>query len=153
MRPPPKPSTFPRLLAVRQLLVLVAAVMVLFGQSAAVGAVQSAGGTWIEVCAGSGTKLVQLDGESPTNDCSHCDYCTVSFSAASAGAAPFSLIGPAHGFTPVLHTYSHAVFVARAEQYWAANRGPPLTSEVNMTKNTAQWAALTTPKERGASWL
>ncbi len=152
MHPPPKSSSFPRLLAVRQLLVLVAAVMLLFGQSAAVGAVQTAGGTWIEVCAGSGTKMVQLGGETPTNDCSHCDYCTVSFSAASAGAPPFSLIGPAYGFAPVQHSHGPAVFVARAEQYWAANRGPPLISEVNMTKNTAPWAALTTLNPRGASW-
>lgn len=153
MRPPSIFSQTGRFSAVQNLFGLLAAVMVLFGQSAAVGAVQSTGGAWIEVCAGSGTKLVQLDGEMPANDCSHCDYCTVQFSAASAGAPDFLFIGRAHGFAPVQHAYGSTVFVDKAEQYWAANRGPPLKSEVKMTINTAQWAAMTTPENRGASWL
>jgi len=153
MHPPSKFSRTGRFSAVQNLFGLLAAVMVFFGQSAAVGAVQTAGGAWIEVCAGSGTKLVQLDGEAPANECSHCDYCTVQFSAASAGAPDFLVIGRVQGFAPVLHVFGAAVSVDAAEQYWAANRGPPLISEVNMTINTAPWAALNTLSQRGVSWL
>lgn len=149
MRPPPKHRLFPRLLAVHQLVVLAAAVMVLFGQSAAVGAVQSAGGAWVEVCAGSGTKLVQLGGETPANDCSHCEYCTVQFTAESAGAPTFNLIGPAYGFVPVRFVSDPAVFVIGSAHYWAANRGPPLTSEETMNTISALWAVMPPALDRG----
>ena len=153
MRPPSTSSVAHRFSALQNLFGLLAAVMVLFGQSAAVGAVQSESGVWIEVCAGSGTKLVQLDGEAPTRDCSHCDYCIVQFSAVSAGALDPFVIGRILGFTPVRHEFGTTVHVDKAEQFWAANRGPPLKSEVNMIPNSAQWAAMTIPALRGASWL
>ena len=151
MFPSLKISRLRRLLAAQPLLGLLAALMMIVGQSAAVGAVQSAGGTWIEVCAGSGTKMVQLDGETPSDDCSHCDYCTVQFTASSAGAPTFNLIGPAYGFVPVRHAFSAAVFVTGAEQYWAANRGPPLASEETMNTIIALWAVMAPVADRGLS--
>ncbi|MBL1436795.1 MAG: DUF2946 family protein [Rhodobacteraceae bacterium] len=153
MRPPltfsfqRPPSVVPSLLA------MVAAVMMLFGQSLAVGAVQSSSGIWIEVCGGDGTKMVQTEAPSPTSDCSHCDYCVVQFSANSFGPpAPF-LFSPSPVFTAVQFITVSKNSTPGAEQFWAANRGPPLASEANMTSMTALWAAMTIPAQRGNSWL
>lgn len=153
MHPPLNPIFQRPRLGVPSLLAMVAAVMMLFGQSLAAGAVHSANGNWIEICGGDGTKMVQSEAPSPANDCSHCNSCVVQFSATFSGPSAPSLFGPAPVFTTVQFMTAGKDSTAGAEQYWAANRGPPLASETNMTPMTALWAAMTTPAPRGISWL
>ena len=153
MRLSPQQNQPLRLLAVQRFVGIIAAIMMLAGQSLAVGAMQSSGGIWIEICSGSGVKMVQTEDTPPMNDCSHCDYCTVRFSAVASGPFPLSLFGPAPVFAHVQFVAVSADTKPAAEQYWAANRGPPLTSEVNMTPNTAQWAAMRNSAQWRASWL
>jgi len=142
-----------RLLVARWLLGMLAAMMMLVGQSLAVGAVQSGGGAWIEICAGSGTKLVQTEDTTPMNSCAHCDFCAVQFSDTAPGLLVTTFFGPAQVFVHVQFISVSANAKPAAEQYWAANRGPPLTSEENMIPNSARWARVTNPVFRGASWL
>ncbi len=149
----PKSSSPHRPPVVRALLGLLAAVMMLVGQSLAVGAVQSSGGAWIEICSGDGTKLVQAEGTPPMNNCNHCDYCTVQFSPVTSGPLALSFFGPAPVFAFVQFVTVGADIGPVAEQYWAANRGPPLISEENMIPNIALWAAMRTSAQWGASWL
>ena len=142
-----------RLLAAQRLIWVLAAVMLVFGQSIAVGAVQSSDGAWIEICADGGTKMVQTEGNTPQNNCAHCDYCTVQNTASSVGPAAPAPFGPAFAAVLIEFHTGLPVYVTGAEQYWAANRGPPLASEVNMIQNTALWATMTNPVQWGASWL
>jgi len=137
----------------RHLLGVLAAVMMLFGQSIAVGAVQSSGGAWIEICSGDGSKLVQTEDEAPQKDCSHCDYCTVQFSPVSCGPEPLTLIGLVPVFASVQFVAVTAEIRPDAEQYWAASRGPPLTSEVNMNTFSTPWVAMIISLQGGESWL
>lgn len=153
MRLPPNSSRFHRLPAVPWVLGFAAALMMLVGQSAAVGAVPSGGGTWIEICGAGGTRLVQTEGESRSTSCDHCEFCTVQFSSPSDGAPAFPLIGSAPSHTPVQYYAVRTVVVPCAEQYWAANRGPPLASEETMNTNFADLAVMTSPASRGVSCL
>jgi len=132
---------------------LVAALVMVFGQSLAVGAVQNSTGVWIEICGGDGTKLVQTEGGSPAGDCTHCDFCAVQFSAASLGPPTPPLNSLLLVFAPVQFCAVSTDTVPGAEQYWAANRGPPLASEVNMNTISASRAAMTTSVYGGATWL
>jgi len=140
-----------RLSAVQWLLGFVASFMMLVGQSAAVGAVQSGGGAWIEICGSGGTRLVQTEGEMPADDCSHCEYCTVQFSSPSAGAPALHLFGPAPAYTDVQLFAVRRFMQPGAEQYWAANRGPPLASEKTMNTSIAFLAVMTPAAQWGAS--
>ena len=142
-----------RLRVAQRVMVFVAAVMLLFGQSLAVGAVQSSGGAWIEVCAGEGTKMVQVGGGAPVKDCTHCDDCTIHAAAPIMGAPDYTKTGPMPVFSRFQFAIANAETTPGPAQYWAANRGPPLASEETMTIPTANVAALTTPAFRGLSWL
>lgn len=146
-------SRLRRLLVVQPLLGIVAVIAMLVGQSLAVGAIQSPSGVWIEVCGGDGTKLVQTEGGTPENNCSHCDYCAVQFMAAPLALSAPAFNSPMPVFVPVRYFSIRTNIRPGAEQYWATNRGPPLASEVNMTIYTARRATITTPVQRGASWL
>ena len=146
--PPPR-----RLWVVQRLVVLMAALMLLFGQSLAVGAVQSGGGAWIEVCAGQGTKMVQLGEGAPARDCTHCDYCTVHVTTPLLDAPDLTQVGFVAVFSRVQFLAERVKAAMGPAQYWAANRGPPLTSEENMKTNTAFLAAALFPAYRGMSWL
>jgi hypothetical protein len=129
--------------AVQWLLGFAAAFMMMIGQSAAVGAVPSGGGAWIEICGAGGTKLVQTEDESPADACGHCAYCAVQFSSPSAGAPAFHLFGPAPAYTDVQFIAVRRFMRPGAEQYWAANRGPPLASEETMNTLIAFLAVMT----------
>ncbi len=153
MHPSPKPRHARRLLAVQWLAGKVAVAMMFLGQSLAVGAVQSADGVWIEVCGGDGTKMVQVDGDAESTDCDHCDYCTVQFTAVGFGLGASGAFGPALLFVRLNPLAVQTQTMPGAAQYWAANRGPPLASEMNMKTTSALWAALTYPVQRGVSWL
>lgn len=146
--PPPR-----RQLVVQRFMAFVAALMLLFGQSLAVGAVQSNGGAWIEVCAGEGTKMVQTDGGAPAGDCAHCEYCTVHTATPLLGAPDLTQVGPAPVFARFQSLAVRAETTSGPAQYWAANRGPPLASEENMKIDIAFLAATMTPAYRGVSWL
>ena len=149
----PHQSHARRFLVVRWLLGMLAAIMMLVGQFLAVGAVQSGGGAWIEICAGSGTKLVQTEDPTPTNSCAHCEFCAVQFSVNTPGPLPATFFGPVTVFAHVQFISVSVNAKPAAEQFWAANRGPPLTSEENMTPISALWAAMINPALRRASWL
>jgi hypothetical protein len=142
-----------RLRVAQRFMAFVAALMLLFGQSLAVGAVQSSGGAWIEVCAGEGTKMVQLDGGAPVSDCAHCDYCTIHATASLMGAPDYTKIGSMPAFSRVQFMAARVEATGGPAQYWAANRGPPLVSEENMTRKTAVSAAILSPVLRGFPWL
>ena len=146
-----KPILPRRFLGLRSFLGVLAAVMMLFGQSLAVGAVQSSSGVWIEICGGDGTKLVQTGEKVPQGECTHCDYCSVQFTHASFGPAPLFLIGPAPVFWSVQFIAVPAGSKPGAAQYWAANRGPPRTSEENMNTFFAPRAAMITSANGGVS--
>jgi len=151
MQPSSKPILPRPFLGLRSFLGVLAAVMMLFGQSLAVGAVQSSSGVWIEICGVEGAKLVQTDQEVPQGECSHCDYCSVQFTHASFGPAPLFLIGPAPVFWSVQFIAVPAGSKPGAAQYWAANRGPPRTSEENMNTFFAPRAAMMTSANGGVS--
>jgi len=140
-----------RLSAVQWLLGFVAALMMMVGQSAAVGAVPSGGGAWIEICGSGGTKMVQTEGEAPDEACGHCAYCTVQFSSPSAGAPNLYLFGPAPVFTKVRLFAAPMFMQSGAEQYWAANRGPPLASEETMNTSIAFLAVMTPAAQWGTA--
>ncbi len=153
----PNPRPRRHLLAVQQVLAVVAFLMMLTGQSTAVGAFQTQNGAWIEICTGDGIKLMRT-GDGPTPDtCAHCDLCNIQFTTTYTGSFDLNLIGPAPEFTPLQHIFVNVVIRAGAEQYWASNRGPPLASKETMKTKFAvmatQRTAMTTPMQRGFTWL
>ena len=151
---PTRESSFQScLLAALSILGIFTALLMVFGQSQALGAVQSSNGTWIEICGGEGTRLVQIEGKTTSEGCAHCNFCAVQFSAVSAGLSPPFALGSMADFTCVEFFSVSTNSAPGAEQYWAANRGPPLTSEENMKINSALPAAMTTLVQGGISWL
>ncbi|MCF6304633.1 MAG: hypothetical protein L3J33_04625 [Rhodobacteraceae bacterium] len=157
MRQPPKSNPPRRLLAVQRLFGLLALIMMLFGQTISVGAVQGNTGMWIEICDGAGSKMVQLEDEMPQDDCAHCDLCKVQLTASYAGCAASGNFAPAYGLTGFQLCSGTEVFVTGAEQYWAASRGPPLGSETTFMLDylslASKESAISSPVLRGALWL
>lgn len=152
IRPSLKHSYVRRLSVVPQLLGLMAVVMMLFGQTLAASGMQSSStGGWIEICGTDGAELVQLEGEAPANTCAHCDYCTVQFSSPASGPSAPTLSTPASLFMQVQFSPVIAETRPGAEQYWAANRGPPLVSEVQMNTDFVYKTAMPGPVKRGIS--
>lgn len=141
-----------RLSAVRQLLGVVAVIMMLFGQTLAVSGMQnSSTGGWIEICGTEGAELIQLETDAPLDNCAHCDFCTVQFSSPASGPSAPTLISPAPVFMQVQFSAVPAETRPGAEQYWAANRGPPLASEEQMNTDFVYMAAMASPKKWGTS--
>ncbi|NOR62275.1 MAG: hypothetical protein GQ535_07270 [Rhodobacteraceae bacterium] len=134
------------LLVAQKLMGVVAVIMLLFGQTLAVSGMQSSStGGWIEICGLEGAELVQLEGEAPLDSCAHCDFCTVQFSSPASGPFAPTLISPAPLFMQVQFNAVPAEIRPGAEQYWAANRGPPLASEEQMNTDQAYMAAMAKP--------
>lgn len=146
MRPALNYSYMHRFSAVQQLLGVVAVIMMLFGQTLAVSGMQSSStGGWIEICGLEGAELVQLEGEAPFDDCAHCDFCTVQLSSPAYGPSAPTLSTRAPAFMLVQFSAVPAEIRPGAEQYWAANRGPPLASEEKMNTDYAYMAAMANP--------
>lgn len=124
-----------RLHSLRWVVSLLTAFMIVVGQSAAVGAVNDANGLgWMEICASEDVQFAPPEGSSDERSCVHCDYCTIQ-SGANSGvlSTPASVFVSAE-FTPIFIHSDQSTTVLRAEQYWAANRGPPkLSKETTMT--------------------
>ncbi|HIP22032.1 MAG TPA: DUF2946 domain-containing protein [Rhodobacteraceae bacterium] len=138
------------LLVVQKLMGVVAVIMLLFGQTLAVSGMQSSStGGWIEICGLEGVELVQLEGEAPLDGCAHCDFCTVQFSSPATGPSAPTLISPVPVFMQVQFRAVPAEIRSGAEQYWAANRGPPLASEEQMNTDQAYLAAMASPTKWG----
>jgi len=110
------------------------AVLLLLGQSVAIGAVTGSGGAgWMEICGNADVKFVQQGEESQKESCQHCENCLVQVSATPGSLPPaFSNAGLTN-FTSVLFVSGQSADVYRAEQFWAANRGPPLKNEETNT--------------------
>ncbi len=138
-------SSMRPLLAVQKLMGILAVIMLLFGQTLAVSGAQSSAGGWIEICGLEGTELVQLEDETPLDDCAHCDFCTVQFSSPATGPLAPTLSTPAPLFMQVQYSAVTAEIRSGPEQYWAANRGPPLASEEKMNIDQAYMAAMANP--------
>ncbi len=157
MHHPPTSNPPRRLLVVQRLFGLLALIMMLFGQTISVGAVQGNAGMWIEICDGAGSKMVQLEDETPQDDCAHCDLCKVQLAASYTGCAASDGFAPAYGLTGFQLCSGIAVFVTGAEQYWAASRGPPLGSETTFMLDYISLAfkesAISSPVLRGVVWL
>jgi hypothetical protein len=140
---PSNQSHTPRLLVVQKLMGILAVIMLLFGQTVAVSGMQnSSAGGWIEICGLEGAELVQLDSDAPQDSCAHCDYCTVQFSSLATGPLAPTFFNPAPDFMPVQFNAVRAEIRSGAEQYWAANRGPPLRSEEQMNTDQSYMAAM-----------
>ena len=110
--------------------VLLSSFMILVGQSAAVGATSGSNAvSWLEICGDSETQFVEPDSGTSQDSCAHCVYCTLQTSAGTDGL--HSVIGASASaeFTSVFITSDQSLTVLRAEQFWAANRGPPKKSK------------------------
>ncbi len=138
----------------------VLAILASLGQSPAVAAVPSGNGVWIEVCGGDGTKLVQVDNsdsdETPNKCCINCKCCFVSI--ATIGGLPPQFFGSSSEYTKAKLGFAHDIAnITGAEQYWAANRGPPKASKENMMMYPAslmiKGPVVTTSFERSLTWL
>ncbi|MBL4807573.1 MAG: hypothetical protein JKY31_09835 [Rhodobacteraceae bacterium] len=108
-------------------LILLAAMMFLVGQSVASSAPNDMG--WIEICGDAGIELMQQDSDTPHERCLECDCCLVQASAFSGDFPHDYLAIGRFDFTSVSFGSSQSVIVYHAEQFWAANRGPPLINE------------------------
>jgi len=150
MRPTLNKSYMRRLSAVQPLLGALAVIMMLFGQTLAVSGMQnSSTGGWIEICGTEGAELIQLETDDPLDNCAHCDFCTVQFSSPASGPSAPTLSSPAPVFMQIQFRAVPAETRPGAEQYWAANRGPPLASEEQMNTEFAYLAAMANPTKWG----
>jgi len=89
---------------------------------------------FVEICSSNGSYYVQVDenGQKPEQQCSHCGFCLIPVSEFTA-FQPF--VSDASDIQTDLGMRPYAVVTSpnlqTPEQYWSANRGPPLPNKKN----------------------
>jgi len=132
--------------------VMILAIAVFFLQS--FSAVAYSGGTWIEICAGDGVKLVEMDGDSEQDgdDCVRCELCLVTSGSKLAVDAPVKTPARAEIFTPFIFAESQTAGLVLPAQYWPAVRGPPVMSRNKQMTLTTSTTALPAGVTASTTW-
>lgn len=124
---------------VRWVLSIVLSISVLISQSIPGMASQNDASlaSWVEICGDGGSYfiLVGADGQEQAPNCKHCDFCLVSVDEQSGVSAKSTSTSTLIDYTILTYSTGRADLPESPEQYWSANRGPPIAStDIKMTK-------------------
>lgn len=120
-----------------QVLVWSMAVLFSFGQTPAMGAEAGDSGMgWIEICGGVGISFEQQSDDTKKEASLHCEYCLIQTSQPLAADPTTYSFPDMPEPISVVFVARQSVIVFRAEQFWAANRGPPLKDKEIYTMPT-----------------
>lgn len=125
------------LLSLQYVLTGVFALAILLSQAVPMQAAHSGDG-WIEICGGDeGSYFIQIgeDTGSGNRDCAHCDYCLTPGSSAVAHFPNFSGINFTLKFVDLSLPDFDETPAPNPAQYWPANRGPPIESNISTMTN------------------